>query len=78
MLVVYQRGGLRPPRCHLQKGLALFNILGAWFVICVMRITVAPDIYVVVAKKTTPLSMGLQRPSAKKAVAAVEKELPPG
>jgi hypothetical protein len=29
----------------------MFNILGAWFVICVMRITVAPDMYVVVAKK---------------------------
>jgi hypothetical protein len=48
------------------------------FVIRVMRITVAPDIYVVVAKKDNTIEYWAAATVREEAVAAVEKELPPG
>jgi hypothetical protein len=43
-----------------------------------MRITIAPDIYVVVAKKDTTIEYWAAATVREEAVAAVEKELLPG
>ena len=43
-----------------------------------MRIALAPDIYVVVAKKDNAIEYWAAATVREKAVAAVEKELPPG
>jgi len=62
----------------VQKKQRLFASQPRPFVICVMRTTIAPGIYVVVAKKDNTVEYWAAATVRENAVAAVEKELPPG